>query len=148
MVPPHMLRRVSLLAVLGSYSLGEVQSQRTAVVLAAAVVTMAAERAAACTSATRKRAATFVAIDEERRQKRRRKRKKRPLVHPGPGVWDDYAPLFDAGHDSLAAPPPGCALRLAPCALRLAPCALQAPCAQPCALRLFGGCFSTIVFGV
>ena len=115
-----MLRRVSLLALLGSYSLGEVQSQRTAVVLAAAVVTMAAERAAACTSATRKRAATFVAIDEERRQKRRRKRKKRPLVHPGPGVWDDYAPLFDAGHDSLAAPPPGCALRLAPCALRLA----------------------------
>ena len=86
-------------------------------VLAAAVVTMAAERAAACTSATRKRAATFVAIDEERRQKRRRKRKKRPLVHPGPGVWDDYAPLFDAGHDSLAAPPPGCALRLAPCAV-------------------------------
>jgi hypothetical protein len=48
---------------LGSYSLGEVQSQRTAVVLVAAVVTMAAERAAACTSATRKRAATFVAID-------------------------------------------------------------------------------------
>jgi hypothetical protein len=144
-----MLRRVSLLAVLGSYlsvcvaALGEDQRQRTAVVLAAAVVTMAmaAERAAACTSATRKRAATFVAIDEERRQKRRRKRKKRPLVHPGPGVWDDYAPLFDAGHDSLAAPPPGCALRLAPCAL-------QAPCAQPCALRLFGGCFSTIVFGV
>ena len=120
-----MLRRVSLLAVLGSYSLGEVQSQRTAVVLAAAVVTMAAERAAACTSATRKRAATFVAIDEERRQKRRRKRKKRPLVHPGPGVWDDYAPLFDAGHDSLAAPPPGCALRLAPCK-RLAPS--LAPC--------------------
>ena len=118
-----MLRRVSLLALLGSYSLGEVQSQRTAVVLAAAVVTMAAERAAACTSATRKRAATFVAIDEERRQKRRRKRKKRPLVHPGPGVWDDYAPLFDAGHDSLAAPPPGCALRLASAlrpALRLA----------------------------
>ena len=138
-----MLRRVSLLAVLGSYPLGEVQSQRTAVVLAGAVVAMAAERASACTSATRKRAATFVAIDEERRQKRRRKRKKRPLVHPGPGVWDDYAPLFDAGHDSLAAPP-----RAAPCALRLAPCAWQAPCAQPCALRLFGGCFSTIVFGV
>ena len=102
-----MLRRLEcyILAVLGGYlptcviALGEDQRQRTAVVLAAAAMTIAAAGAAACANAARKRAATFVAIEEERRQKRRRKRKKRPPVHPGAGVWDDYAPLFDADHE-------------------------------------------------